>query len=73
LCEDAQEALRGLVSQARIRLVTVPADSPGGIDLVARHRPIMFPLVLLDGAFFSAGRLPRRKLERRLGRLVAVS
>jgi hypothetical protein len=26
----------------------------------------MFPLVLVDGAFFSAGRLPRRKLARLL-------
>jgi hypothetical protein len=26
----------------------------------------MSPLVLLDGQYFSSGRLPRRKLERRL-------
>ena len=24
----------------------------------------MFPLVLVDGAFFSVGRLPRRKLRK---------
>ncbi len=72
LCEDAHDALRGLVDQDLIRLTTVRADSPEGLDLVGRHRPMMFPLVLLDGTFFSAGRLPRRKLERYLGRLVAA-
>lgn len=72
LCDDAHEALSGLVDTSRIRLTTVRADSPEGIDLLKRHRPMMFPLVLLDGTFFSAGRLPRRKLERHLGRLVAA-
>jgi hypothetical protein len=28
----------------------------------------MFPLVLVDGAFFSSGRLPRKKLARLLDR-----
>jgi hypothetical protein len=28
----------------------------------------MSPLVLLGGAYFSSGRLPRRKLERRLAK-----
>jgi hypothetical protein len=33
----------------------------------------MFPLVLLDGAFFSQGRLPRRKLRALLASRPAVS
>jgi hypothetical protein len=33
---------------------------------MARHRAPMSPLVLLDGTFFSSGRLPRRKLEKLL-------
>lgn len=72
LCDDAHQVLRGLADQARIRLVTVSADTLEGSALLDRHRPGLFPLVLLEGAYFSAGRLPRRKLERHLGRLVAV-
>jgi len=43
---------------------------------VAVHRPAMNPLVLVDGAFFSSGRLPRKKLitllERRGDRTAAA-
>jgi hypothetical protein len=46
-----------------IRVDRVEADSAAGQALVGAHRPAMFPLVLVDGAFFSAGRLPRRKLR----------
>jgi len=35
----------------------------GVAALLATHRPAMNPLVLLGGQYFSAGRLPRRKLE----------
>ena len=38
-----------------------------GAALVAEHHAPMFPLVLVDEAFFSAGRLPRGKLRRLLG------
>ncbi len=31
-----------------------------------RTGPGMFPLVLVDGAFFSVGRLPRKKLRKLL-------
>ena len=34
--------------------------------LVAEHRPPLSPLVLVDGAYFSAGRLPRKKLAKLL-------
>jgi len=34
--------------------------------LVQKYRASMSPLVLLDGEFFSHGRLPRRKLAKRL-------
>jgi len=44
----------------------VAADSPAGQALLHRHGTGMFPLVLVDGAFFSAGRLARRKLARLL-------
>jgi hypothetical protein len=48
---------------APLRLEVIDATSPYGINLVGRHRPAMYPLALVDGEYFSAGRLPRRKLE----------
>ena len=66
LCEDANAELRQRADRGQLALQKVAADSASGQALLARHRPAMFPLVLLDGAFFSAGRLPRRKLNRAL-------
>lgn len=68
-CDDAGTTLRTLIDAgAPLRLVTVAADSPQGRELIQRHRPAMNPLVLLDGTYFSAGRLPRRKLDALLSR-----
>ena len=65
-CADAQGALTELGRDVPIRVNLVAADSDAGQTLVSAHRPAMFPLVLLDGVFFSAGRLPRRKLRAQL-------
>jgi glutaredoxin len=62
-CADAQAALADLDREYPVRVDRVEADSDAGRALVGAHRPAMFPLVLVDGAFFSAGRLPRRKLR----------
>lgn len=62
LCEDALAELGR--RQDEVSLAVVPMDTPTGRELVARHRPVMFPLVLVDGAFLSSGRLPRRKLDK---------
>ena len=67
-CEDALDVLTGLGTVYRLRVEEVAAGSPAGQVLLRRHGTGMFPLVLVDGEFFSAGRLPRRKL----GRLLAV-
>lgn len=64
LCDDAEEALDGLSSQYAIDVSVVSIDSPAGATLVAVHRPAMNPLVLVDGRFFSSGRLPRKKLVK---------
>ncbi len=61
LCEDALEELAHRTDE--LTVTVVPADTRAGRDLVQRHRPVMFPLVLVDGAFLSSGRLPRRKLD----------
>jgi hypothetical protein len=72
-CADAQDALTGLARQHPIRVDLVAADSDTGQRLIGAHHPAMFPLVLVDGGFFSAGRLPRRKLRALLAAQPAVA
>lgn len=66
-CEDAHEALNRLAVADQVSVRIVDATSEQGSELIARHRPGLFPLALLDGEFLSAGRLPRRLLAARLG------
>lgn len=61
-CDDAEAALVELRREFAIELTVVSIDSPVGSALVAVHRPAMNPLVLVDGRYFSSGRLPRKKL-----------
>lgn len=68
LCDDARTALHELAADRQVRLRIIDIESSEGLALVARHRPAMNPLVLLDGEFFSSGRLPRGKLRKRLSR-----
>jgi hypothetical protein len=66
LCSEAIAALSALEAEDRLRLRLLAADSAEAGRLLERHRPALFPLVTIDDDFFSAGRLPRRKLARRL-------
>lgn len=64
-CADAHDALAELLEQGhQIEISTVDARSADGQALMQRHRAGLSPLVLVDGSFFSHGRLPRRKLAR---------
>ena len=73
-CEDARAALAELAQVYPLAVRLVAADSGDGQVLLSAHGIGMFPLVLVDGAFFSAGRLPRRKLTRLLaGRAVGAA
>ncbi len=63
LCSDAHQALAELGRTYPMRVEVLDLDTEHGQALVGAHRPTMFPLVLVDGVFFSAGRLPRRKLR----------
>lgn len=65
-CEDAEQVLAELSQRYALEVRLVELESPEGERLVAEHRPAMTPLVLVDGEFFSSGRLPRRKLEKLL-------
>lgn len=64
LCEDAVAELSRRARSGVLELEVVEADTAPGEDLLSRHRPMMFPLVVVGGAYFSAGRLPRRKLDK---------
>jgi glutaredoxin len=71
-CEDARTVLAQFGRDYELNVDEIEADSVSGADLVARHRPAMFPLVLIDGAFFSVGRLPRGKLRTLLDARIAA-
>ena len=62
-CEEATEHLATVAERHPLDIREVEIASPEGARLVAEHRPALNPLVLVDGRFFSAGRLPRRKLD----------
>ncbi|WP_305686391.1 glutaredoxin [Microbacterium sp.] len=74
-CVDARRVLADLAVGFPLVVDTVDVRSEAGRPLMARHRAAMSPLVLIDGAFFSNGRLPRRKLakllEQRFGAPIA--
>jgi hypothetical protein len=69
LCEDARTGLAELAAAFAVDVREADALSPEGATAVERHRPAMWPLVLVDGTFFSSGRLPRAKLRRVLERV----
>lgn len=62
LCEQAERTLTDLREDFPFTVESLALDSVDGRRLVAQHRPAMAPLVLVDGQFFSAGRLSRRRL-----------
>ena len=62
-CDDAEQAVLAMGERYPVDLRLVEVTSPVGLALLAAYRPGMNPLVLVDDAFFSSGRLPRRKLE----------
>jgi hypothetical protein len=68
LCEDAKSALAVLAVSYPMTINVVSMTEQPGRSLMQTHRAPMSPLVLLDGAYFSSGRLPRRKLEKRLAK-----
>jgi len=65
-CDDAAQELGQLAERFPLAVRVVEIDSAEGRRLLGIHRPAMNPLVLLDGAYFSSGRLPRKKLTRLL-------
>ena len=71
-CEDAREGLTSLARSYPLDIEFVDVRTGEGQRLMRSHRASMSPLVLLDGAFFSHGRLPRRKLIKVLDQQVTA-
>jgi hypothetical protein len=72
-CDDARSALAELGNLYPLAVEEIAASSALGEAMVLEYGTGLFPLVLVDGAFFSAGRLPRRKLALILARLRQVA
>lgn len=73
-CDDARQALGELAGEFPLTVELLDCTDPAGATLMCEHRTGMYPLVLVDGAFFSAGRLPRKKLRALLtARAAAVA
>lgn len=73
-CTEAAAAIGELADAGYpLALETVAATSSRGLELIAQHRPTMNPLVLVDEGYFSAGRLPRRKLRALLDERTAIA
>ena len=69
-CEDARGVLNELAALYPLVVERIDIRSIEGQGLMALHRAALSPLVLLDGVFFSHGRLPRRKFQKTPGRSV---
>jgi hypothetical protein len=67
-CDDALETLVDIGRESPLTVEVVEAHAPRGVALLRTHRAAMFPLVLVDGQYFSVGRLSRRKLRALLRR-----
>jgi len=71
LCADAEAGLSELSEHFPLEVDLVDIRSERGMQLMQAHRAPMSPLVLVDGGFFSSGRLPRKKLRKLLERRAA--
>ena len=73
-CDDARAVLADLATEFPLTVEYLNCTEPRGDALIHEHRAGMYPLVLVDGGFFSAGRLPRKKLRAQLtARFAAVA
>jgi glutaredoxin-like protein DUF836 len=73
LCEDAIAALTQLAEEFPLTIREVELDSEEGRRIFERFHPPLPPFVVLDDELFSSGRLPRKKLRKRLERTPVVA
>jgi glutaredoxin len=67
-CEHAKETLARLGEEQAFETEEVSLETEQGRALGERHGILFAPGVLVDGTFFSFGRLSERKLRRALQR-----
>ena len=73
-CDDARAVLAEFATEFPLTVDYLDCTEARGAALIREHRAGMYPLVLVDGGFFSAGRLPRKKLRAQLtARFAAVA
>ena len=67
-CDHAKDTLARLAADYPLSIEEIRLDTPAGQALAAGEGVFFAPGVLLDGAFFSHGRLSEKKLRRTLDR-----
>ena len=67
-CEQAKETLARLSQEQDFETQEVSLETEEGRALGERHGVLFAPGILVDGTFFSFGRLSERKLRRELQR-----
>ena len=73
-CDDARAVLADLATEFPLTVEYLACTEPRGAALIREHGAGMYPLVLVDGLYFSAGRLPAKKLRAQLSsRFAAVA
>ena len=65
-CEQAKDVLARLDSELGLEVRELPLDSEEGRDLAERSGALFPPVVFVDGAPFSYGRLSERKIRKAL-------
>ena len=71
-CHDARCVLDEMTAEYPLRIRILDIREPAGSELMQEHRAALSPLVLIDGVFFSQGRLPRGKLRQLLAARAAA-
>lgn len=61
-CEEAHRALEEFAQTYPVTIESIDARDEAGQRLLHAHAASMYPLVLVDGRYFSHGRMPRRRL-----------
>lgn len=67
-CDQAKETLARLRQEETFEMAELSLETEEGRALGERHGVLFAPGVLVDGEFFSFGRLSERKLRRELQR-----
>jgi glutaredoxin len=72
-CDQAKEVLERLSIAFPVAIETYDLESDAGRQTAQAAGALFAPVVLVNGAAFSQGRLSERKLRRQLERLVSIT